>query len=114
MAGRSLRGACFPTGSTRSGDGMRECAASGFMRPARDVVDDIRQGPVSREYADITPGFGTHHPQDVKTLPAMDDPKPIRRARPSDPLNLSKQDLHISDAEVLASIREGRLPRPGY
>jgi hypothetical protein len=96
------------------GLGIRACEASGFLRPLGKEVNDIRQGLVSREFADITPGFGTKHPQDVVQLGEMNDTKPVPDARPEDKRNLSKQDLAMSDQEIRASIVEGRAPRIGY
>lgn len=98
----------------RQGRGNRECAASGKIVPAEDYVEDVRQGLVAKEYADITPGFGTWHPQDVRGGEAYDDPTPIENARPMDKLGLSKNDLSISDQECELAVREGRPPRPGY
>lgn len=113
MAGRVLRGGCAPKHLRATGKGWREDNASGFVRYADDVVDDVRQGPVSKDFADITPGFGTYHPQDIKVIDVLDDPSPIRNARPlTEPM--SKADLNISDQEIALSIREGRAPRPGF
>jgi hypothetical protein len=97
-----------------SGRGWRQDQASGFVREAHDVIKDRRQGLTAPEFADITPGFGTFHPQDVRALGALDDPNEIYRSNPIDQQNLSKQDLGISDQEVELSIREGRAPRRGY
>ena len=99
---------------SRKGEGWREDEASGFIRYASDFVVDVRQGDVAPEFADITPGFGTHHPQDVKNLGTLDDPSPVPDASPADTDNLSKQDLQISDQEVELSIREGRPARRGF
>jgi hypothetical protein len=97
-----------------TGRGWRQDSASGFIRYADDVIDDVRQGGVAPEFADITPGFGTHHPQDVKRLGNLSDPSPIRDADPEDRANLSVQDMNISDQEIKLSIQEGRRPRMGY
>ena len=97
-----------------NGRGWGEDEASGFVRAAHDFVDDIRQGEVAPEHADITPGFGTHHPQDVKNLGTLDDPSSVMSSQSLNRANLSKADLEISDAEVRLSIEEGRPPRPGY
>lgn len=97
-----------------TGRGIKECQATGFLRPVGEQVSDYRQGLVAREFADLTPGFGTRHPQDVKQLGQTADPHPIKNARPKDMKNLSKQDLGYSDQEIEASIREGRQPRFGY
>jgi hypothetical protein len=81
------------------------------MRYAEDVVEDVRQGFVAREFADLTPGFGTYHPQDVRRDQVFGDPSPIPNARTPDRENWSKQDLGYTDQEIEASIREGRPPR---
>jgi hypothetical protein len=114
MAGKSgFRG--YPKHLPKpKGIGIRQCEASGFMRTLGKEVKDVRQGLVAREFADITPGFGTKHPQDVVQLGEMNDPKPVPEARPEDKRNLSKQDLAMSDQEIRASIVEGRAPRIGY
>lgn len=113
MAGRVIRGGCKPRHMKATGRGWREDAASGFVRYADDVIDDVRQGPTAREFADITPGFGTHHPQDMKNLGKLDDPSPIPNGRPiTEPVYLS--DLNISDQERLLATKEGRAPRNGY
>ena len=97
-----------------TGRGWVECEASGALRPAGELVHDVKQGRVRRRLADITPGFGTYHPQDIKSLGPLDDPKAILPASPQDKNNYSKQDLGISDQEIELSIREGRAPRRGY
>lgn len=115
MTGRVLSGACRPSKvRARKGKGWRTDSASGMVRYAEDYVEDRRQGLTSREFADITPGFGTYHPQDVKNLGTLDDPSPIDNARPQDPQDLSAQDLKISDREIKLSIQEGRAPRLGF
>jgi len=115
MAGRkSIRGSYPKRLGKPKGKGLMECQASGQLRHPSEMVHDHRQGMVAREFADITPRFGTRHPQDVKSLGELDDPKAIRDARPKDNNNYSKQDLGISDQEVELSIREGRPPRRGY
>lgn len=115
MAGRKGVRGTFPSRlKGNNGKGVVECQASGFLRKASDMVHDVRQGLVAKEFADITPGFGTYHPQDLKVLGAMDDPKAVPNARPDDQNNYSKQDLGISDREIEASIREDRAPRRGY
>ena len=95
------------------GKGWRQCQASGFIREAHDFVRDVRQGDVAPEFADLTPGFGTYHPQDKISLGNLDDPRPIREAKPYD-TEKSVQDLNISDQEIKLSIQEGRAPRRGY
>jgi hypothetical protein len=98
---------CYPPRGPRKGLGARIDDASGFLRAADDVVEDVRQGLVSKEKADITPGFGTYHPQDVKQLTDLTDPTPIDMPRPDTPGAISARDLGYSDAEVEASIRLG-------
>ena len=78
------------------------------------MMEDVRQGDVARDMADITPGFGTNHPQDVVQLGQLDDPSPIDNASPPDKRNLSKSDLLMSDQEIRLSIEENRPPRIGY
>lgn len=94
------------------GRGYVQCARSGFLRKPHQVRDDERGGQVATDYADYTPGFGTAHPQDRKQLDLGGDPSPVENARPPD-RPLSKQDLRISDAEILLAIQENRPPRPG-
>lgn len=111
MAGRSgFRAYPKHLGGPR-GRGLMECNASGFVRHTSELEDDYRQGPVARQFADLTPGFGTRHPQDVVQLGTLNDPSVARGGDSLDDRNLSKQDLGISDAEILASIKEGRPPR---
>ena len=115
MPGKRGNPGCYPRHLPKpTGKGNKECNASGFIRPRGKIVDDIRQGPVAKEFADITKGFGTSHPQDRVALGTLDDPSPVYHARPKDNKNLSKQDLLISDQEVELSIREGRPPRTGF
>lgn len=111
MGGR-VGARCYPKhlGKPRM-RGLMECDATGRVRHVDEHVRDIRQGDVARQYADITPGFGTRHPQDVVQLGVLDDPTPADNGRKLDERNLSKQDLGISDAEIEASIREGRPPK---
>lgn len=89
------------------GTGLVKDDASGFVRHPEQMVDDVRQGSVSRERADFTQGFGTWHPQDVVQLGALDDPTPVNGS-PPDKQNLSKQDLGYTDQEVLESIKSGK------
>lgn len=96
------------------GKGFFESEASGFLRPIGDRMEDVRQGQVGRDEADLTPGFGSSHPQDHVSLGVLDDPKPVEDARPDDKKNLSKSDLAMSDQEITASIKEGRAPRIGF
>lgn len=114
MGGRSLSGQMMPKHVDSDGTGWRQDQASGFVRKADDVIMDRRQGLTAPEFADITPGFATFHPQDVKALGALDDPVQVYKAVPIDQRALSKQDLGISDAEIELSIREGRAPRRGF
>jgi hypothetical protein len=114
MAGKT-GGRCYPRHLTMKGVGIKQDDASGFLRHADDQwVDDVRQGDVIREHADLTPGFGTRHPQDVIQLGEMSDPSPINQANPENKQNLSKSDLAISDQEIRLSIQEGRAPRSGF
>lgn len=114
MGGRKGVRGTYPRHLRVQGKGVIECQASGFLRERGDTMNDVRQGEVAKEYADRTPRFGTYHPQDLRSLGNMDDPKAIPDARPKDNENYSKQDLGISDQEVELSIREGRPPRRGY
>ncbi|MCP4466953.1 MAG: hypothetical protein GY813_09425 [Halieaceae bacterium] len=91
-----------------------QCQASGQLFHAKDIVRDVRQGKVGRKFADLTAGFGTWHPQDLRQLGDMDDPSPIHDGVPKDNNNYSKQDLGISDQEIKLSIQEGRPPRRGF
>lgn len=113
MAGRVVRGGCGPRRVRSTGRGWRECAASGFIIAADDYIEDVRQGPVAPERADITPGFGTYHPQDVKVLGDLDDPSPIDNGRPP-AAPRTFEELGISDQERLLALRENRPPRRGY
>jgi len=99
----------YPGHLPRDGRGIKHCDASGFARPADHIVDDVRQGRVSKEFADVTPGFGTYHPQDRKNLGLLDDPQGIDEPRPDNGSNqaLSAADLGYTDAEVEQSIRLG-------
>lgn len=115
MAGRKGVRGTYPRHLGRpKGKGLVECQASGFLRPASEMVHDVRQGTVSKEFADHTGGFGSFHPQDVRRLGNLDDPRAIDRSVPKDDNNYSKQDLGISDQEIELSIREGRPPRRGF
>jgi hypothetical protein len=115
MGGKKSAGPMIPAQiKGLRGRGVKECNASGFLRPASGVINDVRQGQVAREFADLTPRFGTWHPQDLVSLGTLDDPSPIPDAEPEDKDNYSIQDLKISDQEVRLSIQEGRPPRRGY
>lgn len=89
--------------------GLGTCERSGFVRHADRLVEDERGGLVAEDKADVTPGFGTKHPQDVVQLPPLDDPTPVVTNGLHEP-----EELEISDAERWRSVREGRPPRPGY
>jgi hypothetical protein len=114
MGGKKGVRGTYPRHLKSTGRGVVECDASGFLRPAGRLLDDVRQGRTIPRFADITPGFGTFHPQDVISLGDLDDPKAIENAKPKDNNNYSIQDLGISDQEVKLSIQEGRPPRKGY
>lgn len=89
------------------GRGLTTCDASGFLRKPADMMDDRRQGRVARDKADTTPGFGTHHPQDVVQLGVLDDPRSTGE-RPADTVNATSADLGYTDADVWAAVRSGR------
>ena len=112
MAGGKIGGRTYPKhlGPPRF-RGLAEDDASGFVRHADKVIRDVRQGMVGKDKADLTPGFGTRHPQDVVQLGVLDDPRPARYGDHVPDDEKSKQDLGISDQEILASIREGLPPR---
>lgn len=104
MGGRSgMR--TYPGHAPRDGRGVRIDDASGFLRPADDYVRDVRQGLAAREHADLTAGFGTYHPQDLRRTPPTNDPKAIPRPRvEQNPLALSPRDMGYTDADVRKSI----------
>lgn len=107
MPKRGMR--TYPALGPKDGRGARIDDASGFLRPAADVVRDRRQGLVAREHADLTPGFGTFHPQDVRRPPPATDPEPIRMARTDpNPNFLGPKELGYTDAEVREAIRQNR------
>jgi hypothetical protein len=93
------------------GKGYVQCQRSGFLRPADEVMRDVRGGIVARDFADITPGFGTRHPRDVFAPEVGGDPTPTHITTGVD-LPLTKEQLGISDQEVEAAIRENRPPQP--
>lgn len=98
----------YPARAPRDGRGIRIDDATGFVRAADDVVSDRRQGLTSADTADITPGFGTFHPQDVRRTPPYNDPKPIPRPRSEgNPDALSPRDMGYTDADVRKSIQLG-------
>jgi hypothetical protein len=94
--------------------GYTQCDRSGFLRPANQVITEFNGATVSVEFADITPGFGTRHPQDVYQATVGGDPTPAVNVAGVDEMNLSKQDQGISDREIKRAIRENRPPRPGF
>lgn len=111
MAGRVMLRGCGPRHLKASGKGWRQDDATGFVRRADDFIHDVRQGNVAREFADISPGFGTNHPQDFKDLGVLDDPSPIRDAAPlSEPQFFED----VTDQERELALRENRPPRKGY
>lgn len=94
------------------GRGLVECARSGFLRKPRDIVVVDGQ-PTARDKADwYGPGFGHDHPQDRNQAETGGDPSPVRFGGIRG--TSSKSELGITDAEIEASIRENRPPRPGY
>lgn len=111
MARRGLR--TYPSHIQPKGRGTRIDDASGFLRPDREVVRDVRQGMVHPDFADTTPGFGTYHPQDVRAVPVKPDPRPLVNPRPDpNPSFMSARDMGYTDAEVRDAIRENRPLRP--
>lgn len=98
----------YPAHAPKDGRGIRIDDATGFTRAADDVMWDRRQGLTSPTTADVTPGFGTFHPQDVRRTPPADDPKPIRQPRnEGNPSALSPRDMGYTDADVKRSIQQG-------
>ena len=98
----------FPGRARNNGRGARVCQASGFVRPAQDVTKDVRQGWVAREFADVTPGFGTAHPQDRRRETPKSDPSPVNRPGiDPNPGALSAKDLGFTDADVREALRLG-------
>lgn len=80
----------------QAGRGWRVCQLTGFVRNADEVVSDVRNGLVAPEYADATPGFGTHHPQDLVRLGVLDDPTPIPKPGGVDELPPLLPDIDLS------------------
>lgn len=98
----------YPRHAPRDGRGIRIDDATGFVRAAEDVVMDRRQGLTSPRTADLTPGFGTFHPQDVRRTSPTNDPKAIARPRAEgNPQALSAADMGYTDADVREAIRRG-------
>lgn len=93
------------------GEGLVTCARSGFLRRPSEIVE-IDGQPIARDKADFYGRFGTTHPQDIPQPEVGGDPTPVEHGGLDK--GLSKQDLEISDQEVLAAIRENRPPRPGF
>lgn len=93
------------------GRGVVVCARSGFLRRPSDIVE-YRGMDMARDKADFYGGFGLEHPQDHAQPEIGGDPSPVEGG--GLPVERSKSDLNISDAEIEASIREGRQPREGY
>ena len=90
---------------TNGGRGFAIDDATGRPVRAQDRMRDVRQGIVDKRRADLTPGFGTHHPRDKIKLGSLNDPTPIPHARPGTP-----------DADVEAGPPAGSItlpPRPG-
>lgn len=96
------------------GKGYTQCERTGFLRHPDDIIEEWNGARVAIEEADITPGFGTRHPQDVWNADAGGDPTPTEITAGVDVHPQSKQDLKISDKEIRAAIVENRPPRPGY
>lgn len=96
------------------GKGYITCAMSGFLRKPSEVMETYKGTIVADDKADITPRFGTRHPQDVNQAEVGSDPNPIHPQSTADTTERSKQDLGISDAEILAAIVENRPPRRGF
>ena len=91
-----------------TGTGLRQCAASSFLRHQNVMESDVRQGIVAPKFADATPGFGTRHPQDVVQLGVLDDPKPVVFGNSPDKTEgVTLAERGYSDADVLASIKGG-------
>lgn len=93
------------------GRGLVTCARSGFLRKPEDIVM-IDGVPVARDKADFYGAFGTTHPQDVAQPNIGSDPTPVPHGGLE--AGKTKQDLNISDQEILAAIRENRPPRSGH
>ena len=98
----------YPSRAPRDGRGIRIDDATGFTRASDDYVSDRRQGLTSPATADMTPGFGTFHPQDVRRPPPVNDPKPVLHPRTeANPQALSPADLGYTDADVRTAVRLG-------
>lgn len=93
------------------GEGLVECSLSGFLRRPSDIIE-IDGRPVAADKADLYGTFGTTHPQDVAQPELGSDPTPVKHGGST--ATKSKQDMGISDAEIVAAVRENRSPRPGY
>lgn len=91
-----------------TGKGWREDPASGFIGVAGDVIPDVRQGHVLSRFADVTPGFGTYHPQDRKNPGQLGDPYPIPDAYPiQNPECIGPAELGYTDKDVEEAARKG-------
>jgi hypothetical protein len=88
------------------GRGLAHCDRTGAVCDATDRVWDPRAGWVRTRDADITPGFGTWHPLDHVRLGPLNDPRPIKHARPRPVIEPSKQDLGITEAEIRARLSQ--------
>lgn len=93
------------------GKGYVQCQRSGFLRHPDEMMRDVRGGMVAKEFADVTPGFGTRHPRDVFAPDVGGDPAPTHITTGID-MPLTKEQLGISDYEIERSIIENRPPRP--
>ena len=93
-----------------TGKGLVTCALTGFLRRPDDVVyvDGV---PVAKDHADHYGPFGYTHPQDVPQPQIGGDPSPVDHGGQVEAR--SKQEMGISDGEILAAIRENRPPRKG-
>jgi len=103
----------YPSHLRVDGRGYLQCARSGQLRKPKDMIRNHDGQMIAREFADITPGFGTLHPQDRNQAYTGGDPTTVENATGVTE-ELTKEDMSISDAEIEASIRENRAPRQGY
>lgn len=91
------------------GKGLIQCDRSGFLRKPSETMSEYTGSAVAREFADITPGFGTRHPQDVNQAETGGDPSPIPNANPIEE-PVYREDIRLTDAEWEQMIREGKTP----
>jgi len=103
----------FPKHIRSDGQGYMQCARSGMLRKPSDMIKNDDGLMIAKDYADITPGFGTSHPQDSPAPEIGSDPTPVSDAT-GVTAALTKEDLQISDQEIEASLRENRFPRRGF